>query len=88
MSATTFCELRLAVRAGAVGEYPHRHVVFPDAVDPAGQMVFGPEGGLEESLGYLGVGEGLFFRALARGDGGDFGGSGLLPDNAVERDCQ
>ena len=32
-----FCELRLAVRAVAVGEHPHRRVVFPDAVDPAGE---------------------------------------------------
>ena len=43
-------ELRLAVRAVAVGEHPHRHVVFPDAVDPAGEMKFGAERGLEKAV--------------------------------------
>ena len=86
MSATTFGELRLAVGAVAVGEHPHRHVVFPDAVDPAGQMIFGAERGLEKSVGDLAVGEGLLFRALARGDGGNFGGGGRRPGKAVERD--
>ena len=46
-----FGELRLAVGAvDAVGEHAHRPVVFADAVDPAGEMVFGAEGGLEEAV--------------------------------------
>ena len=49
-----FGELRLAIGAVAVGEHPHRHVVFPDAVDPAGQMIFGAERGLEKSVDDLG----------------------------------
>jgi hypothetical protein len=63
-------QLRLAV---AVGEHPHRHIVFPDAVDPSGEMIFGAKGGFEKSVRDLGVGETLLFRALARGDSGNFG---------------
>ena len=72
-----FRQLRLAVGAiGAVGEHPHRPVVFPDAVDPAGQMIFGAERGLEKSVDDFAVGESLLLGALARGDGGNFGRSG------------
>src|SRR6185437_4041471 len=60
-------ELRLAIRTGAAGgEYPHRPVVFPDAVDPAGEMIFGAERGLEKSVCYLAVGEGRPFSAPSR----------------------
>ena len=37
-------QLRLAVGAGAVGEYAHRSVIPADAVDPAGELKFGAEG--------------------------------------------
>ena len=87
MSATTLasCAFRSG-RTVALGEDPHRHVVFPDAVDPAGQMEFGAEGGLEKPFDDLGVGEGLLFGALARGDGGDFGAGRRQPGGAFKAD--
>ena len=81
-----FRELRLAVGAVAVGKHPHRRVVFPDAVDAAGEMIFGAEGGLEETLDDLAVGEDLLLGALARSDGGNFGGGGGRHDAVAERD--
>ena len=45
-----------------------------DAIDPAGQMEFGAEGGLEKSVDDFAVGESLPLGALARGDGRVFGG--------------
>jgi hypothetical protein len=58
-------KLRLSIRTRAAGgEDPHRHVVFSDAIDPAGEMIFGAERGLEESVCYLAVGEGLPLGAL------------------------
>ena len=88
MSATTLasCALRSA-RGGAVGEHPHRHVVFPDAVDPAGQMIFGAERGLEKAFDDFAVGKTLLLGALARGDGRNFAGGGRGPDSAVEREA-
>ena len=65
-------QLRLAVGPAAVGEYTHRHGVFPDAVDAACQMVLGAESGLQKPIDDLGVGEIRLFRALTRDDGGDF----------------
>ena len=55
----------MPVGAVAVGEHPHRHVVFADAVDPAGEMEFGAERSLEETFGDLGVGEAFPLGALA-----------------------
>ena len=81
-------QLRLAVGAlGGVGKHPHRHVVFSDPVDPAGQLIFGAERGLEKSFGDLAVGEDFLLGALARGDGGNFGRCGLRQDDAVEREA-
>ena len=69
-----FRELCLSIGAiGAGGEYPHRPVIFADAIDPAGQMKFGAERGLEKPVGDFAVGESLLLGALARGDGGIFG---------------
>ena len=67
-------ELRLAVGAGAVGEHPHRRVVFADAVDAAGEMIFGAERGLQKAFDDLAVGEDLLLGALALRDRGNFGG--------------
>jgi len=50
ISATILTSWALRVGAGAVDEYPHRHLVFPDAVDAAGKVIFGAEGGLQKSL--------------------------------------
>ena len=74
-----FRELGLAVGAVAVGEHPHRRVVFPDAVDAAGEMIFGAEGGLEKTLDDLAVGEDLLLAALALRDGRNFGSGGRRP---------
>ena len=67
MSATIFanCAFR---SARSVGEHAHRHLIFADAVDPAGEMILGAERGLEKSVDDLAVGEGLLFGALARRD--------------------
>ena len=65
-------QLRLAVGTIAFGEHAHRRDIFADAVDPAGELEFRAEGGLEKALDDLGVGETFLLRALARGDGGDF----------------
>ena len=67
-----FRELRLAVGAVAVGEHPHRPVVFADAVDAAGEMIFGAERGLQKAFDDLAVGEDLLLGALALRDGGNF----------------
>jgi len=50
ISGDDFRELGLAVGAIAVGEHPHRRVVFADPVDAAGEMIFGAERGLEKAL--------------------------------------
>ena len=52
-----FRKLRLAVGPGAVGEHPHRPVIFADAVDAAGEMIFGAERGLQKAFDDLAVGE-------------------------------
>jgi hypothetical protein len=81
-------EQHLSIRtAAAIGEYPHRHVVFPDAIDPAGEMIFGAERGLEKSVNDLAVGEDLPFRALTRCDGGIFGRFGRRRDHGDECDA-
>ncbi len=66
-----FRELRLAVGPGAVGKHPHRPVIFADAVDAAGEMIFGAERGLQKTFDDLVVGEGLLLGALALRDGGN-----------------
>jgi len=69
-----FLKLRLSIRAiDAGGEHAHRPIVLSDAVDAAGQVIFGAERDLEEADGDFTVGEGFLFGALARSDGGDFG---------------
>ena len=68
------CKLRLAVGAGAVDEHPHRRVVFADAVDAAGELVFGTECRLQEAFDDLAVGKDLLLAALARRKGGIFDG--------------
>ena len=46
-------ELRPSIGAGAAGgEYPHRHIVFSDAIDPAGEMILGAERPSEKSVHY------------------------------------
>jgi len=52
----------------AVGEHPDRRGVFADAVDPAGEMEFGAERGLEEAVEDLGVAESRSFAPLLGGD--------------------
>jgi hypothetical protein len=59
-----FCQLRLAVGACAPGEHTDWPNKPPDAIDPARQMIFGAEGGLEKTLNDLGVGKISFLRAL------------------------
>ena len=81
-----FRELGLAVGPGAVGKHAHRRVVFPDAVDAAGEMVLGAESGFQETLDDLAVGEDLRLGALALGDGGNFGGCGRRHKHLAERD--
>ena len=77
------CELRPSVRAVAFGEHPHWRVVFPDAVDAAGEMIFGAERGLEKPFDDLTVGEDLLLGALALCDGGDFSQGEHRPGVAV-----
>ena len=60
-------------------------MIFPDPVDPPGQMIFGAEGGLEKTLDDLAVGKGFFLGALPRGDGGNLGEGGRR-QGSVERD--
>ena len=50
-------------------------------------MIFGAERGLEETFDDFAVGKTLFLGALARGDGGDFGGGDGGPGSAVEREA-
>jgi hypothetical protein len=66
--AHDFCDLRLAVGTGAVGEHAHRHLVFADAVDASGKMIFGAEGDLQKAFDDLAVGEDFLFGSLAVGD--------------------
>ncbi len=65
-------QLRLAVGTIAFGEHAHRRDIFADAVDLTGELELRAEGGLEKALDDFGVGKTFLFRALARGDGGDF----------------
>jgi hypothetical protein len=79
-------QLRSSIRTvAAIGEHPHRHVVFPDPIDPAGEMIFGAERGLEESFRYLAVGESLPLGTLTRCDGGIFSQYRRRRDHGVER---
>jgi hypothetical protein len=67
-----FCQLQFAIPPVAVGEYPDRRNIFPDPVDPAGQLEFGTKGGLQEPLDDLAIGEIFLLGTLARGDRGNF----------------
>ena len=82
-----FCKLRLAVRAVAVGEHPHRHFILADTIDAAGEMILGAERGLHKTVDDLAVGKALLLGALALGNGGKFGRSGR-GCNDVERQCR
>ena len=64
-------KLRLAVRTVAVGEHAHRHLIFADAVDAAGEMIFGAERDLQKAFDDLAVGEALLLGALALRDRGN-----------------
>lgn len=55
----------------AVGEHTDRSVVFADAVDPAGEVIFGAKGRFQKTFDDLAVGEGLLLRVLARHDAGN-----------------
>ena len=69
--AHDFCDLRLAVGTGAVREHAYRRVVFADAVDASGKMIFGAEGDLQKAFDDFAVGEDLLLGALAVRDRGD-----------------
>jgi hypothetical protein len=58
-----FRKLRPAPLAAAVGEHPYRHHIFADAVNPAGQMIFGTEGGFQKTFDDLSIGKKLLFRS-------------------------
>ena len=81
-----FRELRLAVGPVAVGEHPHRPVIFADAVDAAGEMIFGAERGLQKAFDDLAVGEDLFLGALALSDGGNIRECRARQEDFAERD--
>jgi hypothetical protein len=72
----------------AIGEHAHRNIVFPDAIDPAGQMVFGAEGGFQEPVDDFTVGERFLLSALTRRDRRDFGRNRLRPDHRIACDCR
>ena len=79
MSATTAAICAAAVGLRAVVDIdPDRPVVFADAVDAAGDVEFGAERDLEESVDDLGVGEGLALGGAAFRDLGVFGGGRRL----------
>ena len=80
-------ELRLAVGTGAVGEHPHRRLVFADAVDAPGKMIFGAEGGLQKALDDLAVGEDLLLGALALRDCRNFRDRRRRHQGFAECDC-
>src|SRR5947209_11916558 len=80
------CQLHFAVAAIAVGEHAYRNVVFPDAIDPASQMIFGAKGGLQEPFRDLTIGKNLLFSALTRGDRRDLARYGRWHHDAFERD--
>ena len=65
-------ELRFPVAAVAVDEHAYRQIVFSDAVDTSGKMIFGAERGLQKPIDDLAIGERLFLGALLGGDDGDF----------------
>jgi hypothetical protein len=69
-------DLSFAVGA-ALGEDAYRKLVFADAVDAAGEVIFGAEGGLEKTVDDLAIGEALLLGALARGHGRRFAGAGI-----------
>ena len=81
-----FRELRLAVGPVAVGKHPHRPVIFADAVDAAGEMIFGAERGLQKAFDDLAVGEDLFLGALALRDGGNVRECRARHQDFAERD--
>jgi hypothetical protein len=62
-------------------------LIFPDAVDPSGEMILGAERGLEEAVDDLAVGKRFLFRALALRDGGNFGRRKRRPDDGRKRDA-
>src|SRR5260370_13452228 len=82
-----FGQLRLSIRTIAIGEDPHRCIVFSDPVDPSGKLILGAEGGLEKSVRYLAVGERLLFCSLARCNSGYFSLRILQTRNALELDA-
>jgi hypothetical protein len=80
------CQLGLSVRTtDAAGEYPHRPIVFPDAVDPAGKVILRAERYSKKAIGDFAVGEGLLFGALPRRDRRIFSREGWR-DKAAECD--
>ena len=81
-----FRKLRLAVGPGAVGKHPHRPVIFADAVDAAGEMIFGAECDLQKAFDDLAVGEDLLLGALALRDGRDVRESRARQKGFAERD--
>src|SRR6516225_7229473 len=71
MSATTCasCALRSArVPSANTRTGP----LFADAVDAAGEVIFGTEGSFQKTVDDFGIGEDLALHALACGDGGHF----------------
>jgi hypothetical protein len=79
-------ELRLSVGPIAVGKHPHRPVIFADAVDAAGEMIFGAERDLQKAFDDLAVGEDLLLGALALRDGGNVGEGRARRQDFAERD--
>ena len=80
-------ELRLAVGTGAVGEHPHRRLVFADAVDAPGKMIFRAEGDLQKAFDDLAVGEDLLLGALALRDCRNFRDRRRRHRGFAECDC-
>ncbi|MGY4189231.1 YD repeat-containing protein [Bradyrhizobium sp. USDA 4459] len=69
------CQLRLAVGSVGLGEHAHRSVELADAIDAAGEVVFGAERSLEKAVGDFRVGKALLLGALARDDRGQLTGA-------------
>jgi hypothetical protein len=80
-----FCQLQFAIPPVAVGEYPHRHRIFSDPIDPAGQLKLGTEGGFQEAVDDLAVGEIFLLGMLARRDRGNLR-CGRAGNEGAERD--
>lgn len=68
--------LLLAQRCAAVGEDADWDLIFSDAIDPAGEVIFGTEGRFQKAIDDLAVSKAFLLVFLMRGNDRGFAGTG------------